>query len=92
MLNPTPNVAPTAKRRVRQHPPWPLLMLAMVGAALFAVPLVLAIAAAISTGALAILASLLAVAAAAAGVFTERWLFFAEAQHVSTLFYGEKAA
>ena len=40
MLNPTPNVAPTAKRRVRQHPPWPLLMLAMVGAALFAVPLV----------------------------------------------------
>ena len=57
---------------------------------LFAVPLVLAIAAAISTGALAILASLLAVAAAAAGVFTERWLFFAEARHASMLYYGQE--
>lgn len=37
---------------------------------------------------LAILAALAALAAAV----TERWLFFAEAQHVVTLFYGEQAA
>ncbi len=37
---------------------------------------------------LAVLAALLALAA---GVF-ERWLFFAEAQHVVTVFYGAKAA
>ncbi len=48
----------------------------------------LALLAAILAPAIAILAALLA---AAAGVF-ERWLFFAEAQHVVTLFYGAKAA
>ena len=36
--------------------------------------------------------SLLAALAALAAAVTERWLFFAEAQHVVTLFYGEKAA
>jgi sulfite dehydrogenase (quinone) subunit SoeC len=35
-----------------------------------------------------ILAAVMSLAAAA----TERWLFFAEAQHVSTLYYGAKAA
>ena len=34
----------------------------------------------------------IAVAAAAAGVVTERWLFFAEAEHVVTLYYGAEAA
>lgn len=34
----------------------------------------------------------LAVAATAVGVFTERWLFFAEAQHVVTLYYGASEA
>jgi DMSO reductase anchor subunit len=38
--------------------------------------------------ALALLAALASLAAAA----VERWLFFAEAQHVSTLYYGAKAA
>lgn len=41
---------------------------------------------------LAPLFSILAALAALAAAVTERWLFFAEAQHVVTLFYGEKAA
>ena len=36
--------------------------------------------------------ALVAVVAAAVGVFFERWLFFAEAQHVVTLYYGEAVA
>lgn len=40
----------------------------------------------------ALLLSSLAVGACAAGVFVERWLFFAEAQHVVTLYYGTEAA
>jgi DMSO reductase anchor subunit len=28
----------------------------------------------------------------AIGILTERWLFFAEAQHVVTLFYGAQRA
>lgn len=35
---------------------------------------------------------LLAILTAAAGVLTERWLFFAEAQHVVSLYYGAEAA
>jgi DMSO reductase anchor subunit len=34
----------------------------------------------------------LAVAANAAGTLTERWLFFAEARHVVTLYYGAEQA
>ncbi len=34
----------------------------------------------------------LAVVSSATGVLIERWLFFAEAQHVVTLFYGEQEA
>jgi DMSO reductase anchor subunit len=34
----------------------------------------------------------LAVVSAAIGILTERWLFFAEAQHVVTLFYGAQRA
>jgi DMSO reductase anchor subunit len=36
----------------------------------------------------AMLATLLATAGVTVGVVTERWLFFAEAQHVVTLYYG----
>jgi len=36
--------------------------------------------------------SLLAVPAMAAGLLVERWLFFAEAEHVSMLYYGADAA
>ncbi len=38
------------------------------------------------------LVSLAAAAVALAATMVERWLFFAEAQHVSTLYYGAKAA
>jgi DMSO reductase anchor subunit len=61
--------------------------------ALFAVPLVLLVAAAlahapiVSTFLLAV-----AVASAAAGVVLERWLFFAEAKHTVTLYYGAENA
>ncbi len=37
-------------------------------------------------------AAILAVLAAAAGVTVERWLFFAEAEHVSMLYYGRSVA
>ena len=37
-------------------------------------------------------AALLSVALALFAAVVERWLFFAEAQHVVTLFYGAKAA
>lgn len=36
-------------------------------------------------------ASILAVVLASIGIVTERWLFFAEAKHVVTLYYGESA-
>jgi DMSO reductase anchor subunit len=36
--------------------------------------------------------ALLAAFASLAAAVVERWLFFAEAQHVSTLYYGNKAA
>jgi DMSO reductase anchor subunit len=41
---------------------------------------------------LATSAALLAVIAAAVGIAVERWLFFAEAEHVSMLYYGRPAA
>jgi DMSO reductase anchor subunit len=41
---------------------------------------------------LATLAAILAVAVAGVGVSVERWLFFAEAEHVSMLYYGRPAA
>lgn len=43
-------------------------------------------------GALRIVIALLAIASAAAGVLVERWLFFAEAEHVVTLYYRGGAA
>lgn len=55
-------------------------------AALFAAPLALLLLALVSGWAAPILA--LAVPIAAIGVVTERWLFFAEAEHVSQLYYG----
>ena len=38
-----------------------------------------------------LLSSLVALVSAALGTITERWLFFAEAKHVVTLFYGAKS-
>src|SRR3569623_1393961 len=60
--------------------------------ALFAAPLVLVLIAILVNGVAAAFALVAAVALAAAGVLVERWLFFAEARHVVTLFYGARAA
>jgi DMSO reductase anchor subunit len=60
--------------------------------ALFAAPLVLVLIAILMNGVAAAFALVVAVALAAAGVLVERWLFFAEARHVVTLFYGARAA
>lgn len=59
----------------------------------FAAPLALTVLAAYSEGAVvAALAGVLAALSASLGVVVERWLFFAEAKHTVTLFYGAAAA
>ena len=59
---------------------------------LFILPIVLCLLAALSGGTLAMLALAVASLGAGFGVATERWLFFAEAEHVVMTFYGGKAA
>lgn len=59
---------------------------------LFAAPLVLMLIALLMGGVAAAIFTVLAVLLAAAGILVERWLFFAEARHVVTLFYGARAA
>ncbi|HUN97458.1 MAG TPA: DmsC/YnfH family molybdoenzyme membrane anchor subunit [Bradyrhizobium sp.] len=59
---------------------------------LFAAPLVLTLIALLMGGIAAAIATVLAVLLAAVGILVERWLFFAEARHVVTLFYGAQAA
>ena len=58
----------------------------------FAVPLVLLIVAYFSGGFAAASASILAAMSISLGLIIERWLFFAEARHVVTLYYGAQAA
>jgi DMSO reductase anchor subunit len=58
---------------------------------LFVVP-ALALLVLLGVTAAAPLFSLIAIISTAIGVFIERWLFFAEAQHVVTLYYGEAVA
>jgi DMSO reductase anchor subunit len=41
---------------------------------------------------LGVLGTLLATLSMAAGLMVERWLFFAEAEHVAMLYYGAEAA
>lgn len=53
-----------------------------------AAPMILTVAAMLSTGFLPPVAAALAVLSGAIGVVVERWLFFAEAKHVVTLYYG----
>ncbi|MFQ5972461.1 MAG: dimethyl sulfoxide reductase anchor subunit family protein [Alphaproteobacteria bacterium] len=55
-------------------------------------PVVLAVVAASSGGIVGVAAIVLAAASASIGVLIERWLFFAEARHVVTLFYGAAKA
>ena len=60
----------------------------VVHALAFAIPLALTVVALLAGGALAVFAAVLAVIAQAPGMLTERWLFFAEAKHTVTLYYG----
>jgi DMSO reductase anchor subunit len=54
----------------------------------FAAPLVLVAVSLFTGGALGIAAAVIAVIAQAPGMLAERWLFFAEAKHAVTLYYG----
>lgn len=58
----------------------------------FFVPCVLAGLTAAVTGRVASILALVAAVSAMAGLLIERWLFFAEAKHTVTLYYGEKKA
>lgn len=58
----------------------------------FVLPALASIAAGFSGQSMAIAGGLLAVLSCGLGLVIERWLFFAEAQHVVTLYYGEAAA
>ena len=60
----------------------------LVGALLFAAPIALCLVSTLVGGALSIAALLAATVAAGIGVVTERWLFFAEAEHVVVAYYG----
>ena len=60
--------------------------------AAFALPGLLTLAALFLPGWIGILLAALAVASAALGLVVERWLFFAEARHTVTLYYGADAA
>lgn len=54
----------------------------------FALPALLSLVTLLATGAPAAMAALLAALSAMIGIFAERWLFFAEARHAVTLYYG----
>ncbi|WP_374446375.1 dimethyl sulfoxide reductase anchor subunit family protein [Stella sp.] len=58
----------------------------------FVLPLLLTLIALLIPGPAGALAALLAAPAAIAGVLVERWLFFAEARHTVTLYYGARVA
>jgi DMSO reductase anchor subunit len=68
-------------RRLRQH----------VLAALF-MAAATSLSSALVSGSLSIALSVIALLCSALAVLIERWLFFAEAQHVSTLYYGSPVA
>lgn len=57
----------------------------------FIVPLVLTLLTLLASPAFGIVAAALAAASAALGFVVERWLFFAEAKHTVTLYYGAEA-
>ncbi|MGC2125606.1 MAG: dimethyl sulfoxide reductase anchor subunit, partial [Xanthobacteraceae bacterium] len=54
----------------------------------FLLPFALAIAAVVASGVIVVICWLLAAGIAMIGVLVERWLFFAEAKHTVTLYYG----
>ncbi|MCW5737415.1 MAG: dimethyl sulfoxide reductase anchor subunit [Enhydrobacter sp.] len=57
----------------------------------FALPFLLSLVPFLFSSGVAILALLLAASLGTAGIFVERWLFFAEARHAVTLYYGASA-
>ncbi|MEZ5923077.1 MAG: DmsC/YnfH family molybdoenzyme membrane anchor subunit [Hyphomicrobiaceae bacterium] len=59
---------------------------------LFALPMALLAIAGAAPSPIPPMAIVLAAGSAAVGVLVERWLFFAEAEHVSMLYYGKAAA
>ncbi|MGE8942585.1 dimethyl sulfoxide reductase anchor subunit family protein [Leptospira interrogans] len=59
---------------------------------LFVAPALLSVLVLLAGWSIGFLLALLAVGSAAVGVLVERWLFFAEAEHVVMLFYGRNAA
>jgi sulfite dehydrogenase (quinone) subunit SoeC len=63
----------------------------IAGLAGFVLPALLTLLALVFGGAFGVVAAALAVASAAIGLVTERWLFFAEAKHTVTLYYGADA-
>jgi DMSO reductase anchor subunit len=58
----------------------------------FAVPIVATLVTLVPTTLAEVGGALVAVVSMAAGLLVERWLFFAEAEHVSMLYYGREAA
>ena len=58
----------------------------------FTVPLVMLVMSYLLNGPLVMAASFIAAVCMSVGVVVERWLFFAEARHVVTLYYGAKSA
>jgi len=58
----------------------------------FAIPALATLIAIVTAGPSGNIAAALAVASAALGLVVERWLFFAEAKHTVTLYYGAAAA
>jgi len=58
----------------------------------FALPGLLALLMLAVNAQIGLLLAFIAVVSAAVGVLVERWLFFAEAEHVSMLYYGREAA
>lgn len=57
----------------------------------FAVPCLLSVVPLLAAGGPALAATFVAAALGTFGIFVERWLFFAEAQHAVTLYYGRDA-
>ncbi len=58
----------------------------------FVLPVALAMASFFLAGAIGAIAAILATVSALSGVLIERWLFFAEARHTVTLYYGADTA
>jgi hypothetical protein len=76
-------------RVARKHAAKLRLVVQLVG---FAVPILALALTAVVAGPMLLLLTLAGVLALAFGIVVERWLFFAEAQHVVTLYYGAEAA